>query len=51
MCHRQLQCTRFACGHEEPVAENKIDCRSETCRYSCMHPRDCPRCTATCVQW
>ncbi|KAH7929286.1 hypothetical protein BV22DRAFT_1003197 [Leucogyrophana mollusca] len=51
MCHRQVQCAKHQCGHEEPLAETKIDCRSTSCRYSSAHARGCPNCSSTCVQW
>ncbi|OAX38851.1 hypothetical protein K503DRAFT_690847 [Rhizopogon vinicolor AM-OR11-026] len=51
MCHRQVQCARHGCGHEEPIAEAKVDCQSSQCRYSAAHPRGCPTCPNTCAQW
>ncbi|KAG0696185.1 hypothetical protein DFH29DRAFT_813329 [Suillus ampliporus] len=51
MCHRQVQCARHGCGHEEPIGDAKVDCQSSQCRYSAAHPRGCPTCPSTCVQW
>ncbi|KAL4071840.1 hypothetical protein J3A83DRAFT_4093243 [Scleroderma citrinum] len=52
MCHRRVQCARYACGDEEPFSEEKVDCLRRWCRYSSAHPRDCrPNCQASCVQW
>ncbi|KAG1807423.1 uncharacterized protein BJ212DRAFT_1281911 [Suillus subaureus] len=51
MCHRQVQCARHGCGHDEPIGDGgKVDCQSSQCRYSAAHPRGCPICPNTCVQ-
>ncbi|KAG2100698.1 uncharacterized protein F5147DRAFT_710141 [Suillus discolor] len=50
MCHRQVQCARHGCGHEEPIGDAKVDCQSSQCRYSAAHPRGCPICSSTCTQ-
>ncbi|EGO00983.1 hypothetical protein SERLA73DRAFT_50411 [Serpula lacrymans var. lacrymans S7.3] len=51
MCHRQVQCARHQCGHDEPITDGKVDCGSAHCRYSAAHPRNCAGCPSTCQQW
>ncbi|KDQ32661.1 hypothetical protein PLEOSDRAFT_12493, partial [Pleurotus ostreatus PC15] len=52
MCHREVSCARFSCGHTSPQGEgNKVDCQSFRCRYSDLHPTACGNCPATCTQW
>lgn len=50
MCYREVYQTRYACGHEQPTSERKVNCNSPRCRYSPVHPPNCPACHATCAQ-
>ncbi|KAI6144994.1 hypothetical protein BKA82DRAFT_147645 [Pisolithus tinctorius] len=50
MCYREVFQTRYACGHEQPTAERKVDCNNRRCRSSSVHPSNCAVCHATCAQ-
>ncbi|TFK71127.1 hypothetical protein BDN72DRAFT_480244 [Pluteus cervinus] len=55
MCYRQVQCTRYGCGHDTPLSEHRsflqVDCSEANCRYSSSHLADCQSCKETCRQW
>lgn len=51
MCYREVQSTRYRCGHDLPHSEHQVDCRSANCRYSASHPPNCSGCPSSCQQW
>ncbi|KAI4520231.1 hypothetical protein EV121DRAFT_286563 [Schizophyllum commune] len=52
MCYRAVPNTLYVCGHQTPInAGEQIDCNKSNCRYSSMHPTNCPNCARTCTQW
>ncbi|PFH53504.1 hypothetical protein AMATHDRAFT_137447 [Amanita thiersii Skay4041] len=51
MCYREVQCTRYACGHEVPHSDRRVDCGSGHCRYSSSHATPCSNCASACKQW
>ncbi|KAF8880776.1 hypothetical protein BD779DRAFT_1411347, partial [Infundibulicybe gibba] len=51
MCYREVHCVKYACGHQTPSTERRVDCNSSQCRYSNAHNSNCHSCSTTCKQW